>query len=352
MLKSGGLDSVLLVGSLAKFSSGLPAWSPPDFALMPRLMVGAVAVSLVSLFQGAGIRSAFPSKTGKESSLSRDFIGIGLGNFCGSFFQSMGTGGSLSRTAVCVQSGAESRWASFFSGVLLIVMVGLFAHYLQYIPIAAIGGILVVIAMRIIARQMGDVKLIINSSYESGLAMGATFFAALFIPLQWTIFLGALISFLFYLYTSATEVRFCQLIRDQEGYFEERPLPKELPSNQVTVLDFEGNLFFAQVPVARDLMPSIEDTRHAVMIWRIRGQEDVHSTFLSWMGEFFQQFSAAGNRFILEGVEPEVMHILEKTGFADRIGKENIFLEKPGIGQSLQEAYQSGVEWIEEGLPV
>jgi len=64
----------------------------------------------VALVQGAGIGTAYPTPSGAPASQDRDFVGEGLGNLAGSFFQSMPTGGSLSRTGISVSAGSTSRW--------------------------------------------------------------------------------------------------------------------------------------------------------------------------------------------------------------------------------------------------
>jgi len=105
-----------LVSSIATIPNGLPHFMLPNFTLIPQLALGSISVALVALAQGAGISTAVPNPDGSKSSQSRDFLGEGLGNLAGSFFQSMGTGGSLSRTGISVGAGANSRWGALPSG--------------------------------------------------------------------------------------------------------------------------------------------------------------------------------------------------------------------------------------------
>ena len=83
------------MASIATIPNSLPPFMLPDFSLIPQLALGSVSVALVALAQGAGISTAVPNPDGSKASASRDFVGEGLGNLAGSFFQSMGTGGSL-----------------------------------------------------------------------------------------------------------------------------------------------------------------------------------------------------------------------------------------------------------------
>ncbi|MCB0169152.1 MAG: SulP family inorganic anion transporter, partial [Anaerolineae bacterium] len=118
-----GLPQVELVKSIATIPNSLPMPMLPDFSLVPKLALGSLSVALVALVQGAGISTAYPNPDGSRAKQSRDFLGEGLGNLAGSFFQSMSTGGSLSRTGISVGAGAASRWGGIFAGLWLALIV-------------------------------------------------------------------------------------------------------------------------------------------------------------------------------------------------------------------------------------
>lgn len=334
-------SSIELVKDIAKIPSGFPNFVTPDPVLMPKLALGALSVAMISLIQGAGVSMALPNKRGEKSHNSKDFIGQGIGNLFGSFFQSMGTGGSLSRSAVSVAAGSTNRLGGFFAGIWLIGLLYLFSGMIERVPIAVMSGILCFIAIELILKRWPDIKLIFRSSWESALVMIVTYLSALFIPLQWTIFLGAGLSLLFYIYTSATHIKLFQLIKSEKGYYQEQPVPEAFPSNEITVLQFQGNLFFGEIPVVKNLMPSTEGTKNAIIIWRMRGFEDAHSTYLKWMKQFAEELQSEGNTLMLEGVEPHLMKVLRRTGLLKTLGEENIFMARLGIWESLEEALNS-----------
>jgi SulP family sulfate permease len=178
-----GPPSVELVGDIAKIPSSLPMPVLPDFTLIPELALGATSVALIALLQGAGIATAMPNPDGSRSDPSRDFIGQGLGNIAGSFFQSMGTGGSLSRSGVSVESGAKSRWAGVFAGIWLALIVLLFGSAAELVPLSLIAGMLCVIGVELIMGRWADMQLVIRVSPGSTIALVVTFVSVLFIPL-------------------------------------------------------------------------------------------------------------------------------------------------------------------------
>jgi SulP family sulfate permease len=336
-----------LIASIATIPNSLPKFMLPSFSLSPELILGSVSVALVALAQGAGISTAVPNPDGSKASSSRDFIGEGLGNLAGSFFQSMSTGGSLSRTGVSVGAGATNRLGGVFAGLWLGLVVLLFGSYAEKVPLAIIGGMLTVIGVELITARVPSARLVIRTrAWGPITAMALTFFSSLFIPLQWAIFLGAFLSLMLYLSVSASKGKLFQFVRGEDGYWQERDLPKSFPSNQATVVAYQGAYFFAEVPAIMDKMPSLEGVKNAVIIWRLRGLEETHSTFLKQLSLFAKKTHAGGNRFMLEGVEPQVMQMLEKTGLLDEIGRENVFEVQPGMGAALDAAWNEAHTWL------
>ena len=348
VVKLLNLSSVALVGSIAKIPNSLPAPVMFSIELIPKLALGSVSVAMVALIQGAGIGTAYGNPDGSRSSASRDFVGQGLGNLIGSFFQSMGTGGSLSRTGISVGAGASSRWGGIFAGLWLGLIVLLFGKLAELVPLSVIAGMLFVIGAELIVGRLPDARLVWASSRGSVAAGLVTFLSALFIPLQWTIFLGAGLSMILYIYVSTTHVKVRQLVRTQDGKYEERDVPQVYPSNQATVLVFEGNHFFAEVPFIEELLPSRQDVKNAVVILRARHQETVPSTALKWLKRYTKELHQSGNLLILAGVEPHAMQELDKAELLDQIGKENVFASGSVLQDSLNEALDAAEAWLKK----
>ena len=125
-------------------------------------------------------------------------------------------------------------------------------------------------------------------------------------------------------------------------------VPEIFPSNQATVVVFEGNNFFAEVPLYDELLPSHQDVKNAVVILRARYQESVSSTALKWLKRYASDLRESGNLLMLAGVESHVMQKLEKAGLLDLIGKENVFASGPVLEASLNEVLDAAEEWLKK----
>ena len=340
------LPAVELVADIAKIPNGLPSLVLPDPDMMPELALGALSVAMVALTQGAGISTAVPNPDGSRASQSREFIGQGLGNLVGCFFQSLATGGSLSRSGISVGAGAQTRMAGVFSGLWLMLMVGLMGSLAEAVPLSVIAGILIVVAVELIMARIPDAVLVWRTSKGSAAAGLLTFGSALFIPLQYTIFLGAGLSLGLFIYASSRHVRLYQLVSVGNGQWAEEDPPETYPSHAITVLRFDHMEFFAEVPLLEDLLPSRKGVNQAVVILILRYIETLPSTTLKSIVRYNRELREDGNLLLLAGVRPRIFNLLERTGIIDAIGLENIFPAERVITAPLNKAMARAQEWL------
>jgi SulP family sulfate permease len=338
-----------LVGSIATIPNSLPPFMLPNFSLIPQLALGSMSVALVALAQGAGISTAVPNPDGSKSSQSRDFVGEGLGNLAGSFFQSMGTGGSLSRTGVSVGAGANSRLGGVFAGLWLGLIVLLFGSQAEKVPLAVIGGMLTVVGVELIMARVPSMRLVWRTGARGPIAaLVITFLSALFIPLQYTIFLGAALSLILYVVASSRKFRLQQAVRLADGGWEVHEAPKELAASQATVMVVQGLDFFAEVPTLDDQMPPARGASNAVVILVLRDMQTLSSTGIKWLERYAQQLKANGGLMILADVNPAVHQVLKKSGALAVLGEKNVFPATERILAAEEAAWQAAQEWLQQ----
>ena len=337
-----------LVSSIATIPNSLPSFMLPDFSLIPQLALGSVSVALVALAQGAGISTAVPNPDGSKASQSRDFLGEGLGNLAGSFFQSMATGGSLSRTGISVGAGANSRLGGVFAGLWLGLIVLLFGSYAEKVPLAVIGGMLTVIGVELIMARVPSARLVLRTkAWGPILAMVITLVSALFIPLQYTIFLGAGLSLLLYVVASSRKLDLQQAVRLDDGGWEMREAPKALTPGQATVFVVQGLDFFAEVPTLADKMPPARGVSNTVTILVIRDMHVITSTGIRWLERYAKELRENGSVLMLADVNPPVLEALKKSGALEIIGPENVFPATARVLAAENMSWDAAQKWLE-----
>jgi MFS superfamily sulfate permease-like transporter len=142
------------------------------------------------------------------------------------------------------------------------------------------------------------------------------------------------------------EFRDVHLPLSGEGRYEERPAPKQLPSNRVTLLSPVGSLFFAGATEFEEKLPAVENAERAVVLLRLRGKEEIGSTFLRVIARYAESLKANQGKLALIGVSEPVYTQLQKTSLLDQLGPENVYKASAIMGDSALNAYQEAVAWL------
>jgi SulP family sulfate permease len=320
----------------------------PDLTLAPALIADAIALAIIALVQGAGVSKAYPNPDGKYPDSSRDFVGQAAANIGAGFFQGMPIGGSVSATALNISSGAKSRWANVFSGLVVVVAVLVFSPAVSQVAMPAMAAVLIVAGFQSIKwNRLADIWA---TGWPPRIVMLVTLVLTLAIPLQQAVFLGVLLSILAHFFiTSTHEVRLTQLIPNPDGTVTEGPAPAELASNAVTLLQIYGNMTFTGAETLEQYLPKAGSATRPVVILRLRAQEGIGSSFVTVLERYSQQVKAVGGRLMVAGVSKKVKGQLDRTETtSDLLGPENVFVATTNLGASTRAALAAAQRWLEQ----
>jgi sulfate permease, SulP family len=204
-LIAGSLAAVVAGGSdhgvtfVGEIPAQLPPLSLPDFsvATIRQLAPEAFAVALLGLIEAVSIARSVATRSHQRIDGNQEFIGQGLSNMVGSFFSSYAGSGSFTRSGINYQAGAQTPMAAIFAAILLMLVVLLIAPLTAYLPVAAMGGVILLVAYGLIDfRHIAET--LAKSRGETAILL-VTFFSTLFLELEFAIYLGVLLSLILYL---------------------------------------------------------------------------------------------------------------------------------------------------------
>lgn len=330
---------VELVSDIAAIPRSLPPLTLPDVSAIPALASGAVAVALVALAQAAGISAAVANPDGTRSDASKDFSAQGVANVAGGFLGSLPTGGSLSRTGVGTSAGARTRWSGIFAGVWLALIVLTIGPLAGYIPMAVIGGLMIVIGGELIVGRWADIVLVLRTSSLSAIAMIVTFVATTGLPLQQAIFLGAGLSMVLNLAAVARSGRVLELEKSDDGWRIAEP-PAELPSDRTTVIHYTGGTVFAEVNRLEEEWPRTAGAERAAIVLSLGAAPMVPSaTFLKGLDSIASRLRAQDVHLVVCGVPERFRRLLRRTGELAQLGDEDVVAATSKLNEALDIAY-------------
>ena len=155
---------------LGHIEAGLPAPHLPMLGLESLLpLIGlAFVVTLVVMMQAAATTRSFAGK-GDDPDLDRDFIGLGAGSVLAGLFGAFPVNASPPRTAIVAQAGGSSQLSSLTAALAVLGLATLGAPLLLHVPAAALAGVLLFVAQRIVRFQVFG-SVLKRSPAEFGLA--------------------------------------------------------------------------------------------------------------------------------------------------------------------------------------
>lgn len=182
----------------------LPPLSVPGFSIETIKMLApeAFAVALLGLIEAVSISRAVATQSNQRINSNQEFIGQGMSNIVGSFMSSYAGSGSFTRSGINYSAGARTPLSAIFAAIFLMGIVLLIAPLTAYLPIAAMGGIILLVAYKLI--DFHHIAQVLNFSASESAILLTTFFATLFLELEFAIYLGVLLSLVLFLAKTST----------------------------------------------------------------------------------------------------------------------------------------------------
>jgi sulfate permease, SulP family len=178
---------------------GLPSW--PGTEAMARLVPMAFVVAMVCIMQTAAVAGTFPSDEDAPENTSQDFAGVGAGNVLAGLLGAFPVDSSPPSTAVVKESGGRSQIAALIAVAVMALLVGLAGGSTAYLPRAALSGILIYIALRIV--RMAEIRRIWLRGGREILLVAAAALLVILLPIEQGMLLAIVLSFVHSLYIVA-----------------------------------------------------------------------------------------------------------------------------------------------------
>lgn len=331
--------------SIADIPRSLPLPSLPILSAIPSLIIPALSLAFIGLVQGAGISANFPNPDGTYPDTSKDFTGQGLANVAAGIFQGMPVGGSMSASSLVKTAGAKSRLALLIAGVVMAIVILVFASAVGYIAMPALAGLLMTVGYRTV--KPADIKSIWKTGSVQATVMTVTFVLTMVIALQFAVLVGVGISMILFIITQSNRVTVKRWIFEDDGRRREVDPPHEVPANEVVVLEPYGSLFFAAAPVFEEALPNAEpSSNNAVVILRLRGRTDLGSTFMEVLGRYAEELAGVESKLVLISGDSNIHQQLAETHVTAAVGTGNIYTSDEYVGATLKIAYRDAEAWI------
>ncbi len=294
---------------------GIPHWH--DFGLIRELINPALALAALGSIESLLSAVVADGMTVSEKHNSdRELIGQGIANMVVPFFGGIPATGAIARTAVNVRAGGKTRLSGVIHGLALAAIMLTLAPLAAQIPLAALAGILMVTSVRMVEWEA--IGLLLRATYADFAVMMLTWLVTICFDLVLAVEVGLIAAGVLFI------KRMSDLSMGRVPEAEAFPpgVPLEL-SKQIAVYRVDGPLFFGAAERFATFLRDEPEVKYLIL--RLRFVPNMDTTGLVALEDIYHDLERRGCRLILSGLQPEVEHLLERSGLLAHIGADNCF---------------------------
>ncbi|MET8628750.1 SulP family inorganic anion transporter [Kitasatospora sp. NPDC004669] len=309
----------LPVATIGHLPTGLPAPSLGflDLSAVPALLPSALAVAALAALESLMSATAADAMSVSERhDGDRELFGQGLANLAAPLFGGVAATGAIARTAVNVRSGAVSRLAALVHAAVLAVIVFAAAPLVSGIPLAALAGVLIATAVRMV--QVGSLRALARTGRGEAAVLALTAAATLAFDLVTAVVVGLLVSGVLALAAVAKAARVEQVplhadLPPADHHDEEQALLAE----HIVAYRIDGPLLFAAAH--RFLLELTESAEVKVAILRMSRVSAIDASGATVLGDAITELQRRGTLVLVSGIRDEHRRPLDALGTLDRL---------------------------------
>ncbi|MDC0910884.1 SulP family inorganic anion transporter [Candidatus Pseudothioglobus singularis] len=324
---SGLTDTIKTVGAMPAY---FPPLSTPDFSLnsLKELAPEAFAIALLGLIEASSIGRSIATKSNQRIDANQEFVGQGASNIVGSFLSSYASSGSFTRSGVNFEAGARTPLSAILAALFLMVIVLLVAPLIAYLPLAAMAGIILLVAYNLV--DFKNIRKTFKYSKSESVIFTATFLATLLFELEFAIYLGVLLSLMLFIAKTSTPDVHTLAFATPPGEGDRRlqsirkaPL---VQCPQLKIIRIDMSIYFGSINHIQKQLSRIVDNQRIYHILIVAsGVNFIDLAGIEALLNENKRLKAQNGSLYFVAVKSTAFEFMEKVNFVNEIGRENFF---------------------------
>ena len=323
-----GVESIETIGDRFAISNSLPEAIVPalSWETIKNLVSPAITIAILGAIESLLSAAVADGVIGDHHNSNTELIAQGVANLASPIFGGIPATGAIARTMTNINNGGRTPIAGIVHAVVLLLIFLFLMPLAKYIPMACLAGVLVVVSYGM-SGWRSFLALMKNPKSDVTVLL-ITFFLTIIFDLTLAIEVGLIIACLLFMrrMSETTDVHVIsnEINPDDEdsdmhlGNIEHLTIPKG-----VEVYEINGPYFFGAGNRFEEIMATLGD-RPQVRIIRMRKVPFVDSTGIHNLTNLCEMSQKEGIQIVLSGVTEKVHSQLNKAGFYDIVGQDNI----------------------------
>jgi sulfate permease, SulP family len=316
--------------------SGLPTFSMPPLSwdTIGPLISPAITVAALGALESLLSAVVADRMSGDKHQPNVELVAQGIANIMTPLFGGLPATGAIARTATNIRSGATSPVAGMIHALTLLAFLLFAAPLAQYIPLAVLAAILLVVAYNM--GEWKEIPKLLKLSWADISVWLVTFLLTVFSDLTRAVEVGIVLAGLLYIRKVTTTTTVSVLTKEYVEEGRAHILQDNHIPDYATVIRIHGPFLFGAAEKMADVAERLEDFQ-AIIILRLRNMTAIDATGLLALEEFADKLHASHRTLILCGARTQPAQLMRQAEFERHIGPENIC---PNIQVALLRAKQ------------
>ena len=333
----GGIESIDTIGDRFIIQSKLPAAVIPElnWNAIRELFPVAITIAVLGAIESLLSATVADGVINDRHDSNTELIAQGVANIASPIFGGIPATGAIARTMTNINNGGKTPVAGVIHAVVLLLILLFFMPLAQYIPMACLAGVLVIVSYNM--SEWRTFKALLKNPKSDVTVLFITFLLTVIFDLTVAIEVGLVIACVLFM-RRVMETTEISVIKDEidpnndtDATLNEESLtiPKD-----VEVYEINGPYFFGIATKFEETMAQLGD-RPKVRIIRMRKVPFIDSTGIHNLTNLCRMSKRENIHIILSGVNEKVHNVLEKSGFYGLLGEDNIC---SNINEALEKA--------------
>lgn len=252
---------------------------------------------------------------------NQELMGLGLANIVSPLFGGIAATGAIARTATNVKCGGRSPVAGIIHAITLLIIILAAAPLAKFIPLATLSAVLVNVALNM--GEWHNFARIPKWPRSDAVVFLTAFCLTVVIDLTVAVEIGMVLAAVLFIkrVSETTQITAVDEATETEGSHHSL-VGREIP-NGVMVYRIFGSFFFGAADKLESALKR-EGREPNVLILRMRKVLAMDATGLNALEDLYERLRAHGKYIILSGPHTQPLFMMDKAGFLDRLGKENV----------------------------
>ena len=332
-----GIDSIDTIGDRFTIKSELPEAAIPtlNWEAIKDLFPVAITIAVLGAIESLLSATVADGVTGDKHDSNTELIAQGTANLITPLFGGIPATGAIARTMTNINNGGKTPVAGIIHAIVLLLILLFLMPLAQYIPMACLAGVLVIVSYNM--SEWRTFKALLKNPKSDVTVLLITFFLTIIFDLTIAIEVGLVIACILFM-RRVMETTEISVIKDEIDPNDELDIAvcEEhliIPAG-MEVYEINGPYFFGIATKFEETMAQLGD-RPKVRIIRMRKVPFIDSTGIHNLTSLCKMSQKEKITIVLSGVNEKVHKTLEKSGFYELLGKQNIC---PNINVALDRA--------------